>query len=372
MKRFFTLLIAMILALTLNTPANAIQTNPKVERIWNLTACKSKGELDCIESLSVVIKGKKITARQTKILPTKGKTETGTPITGGNSYWTFPGYSSDVMIEARLESPKNVLWVQPNGEKFRASSLRVYLNGWPLRVDHEFTIKVRTSWIIPTDVQLHADDSDWSVKKIDGGRIWTIKGKRSPISFYSNDWVNKLERSAKADMEQVRWGFLVHHAAPNGNGGYFDDRCASEGFSVEAHNAPGAGKPMWDEGSETLYFNISSPPRNSKGKTIQGKFKIWMSTSYVRCMWPKSTLGFAKQLTVQVLSKDGKEQVVDAWSLVDTGEFHVEINNFNYGNTTIKIKPLRISINCKASNSEEIQVVTDVSPVCPQGFEPAF
>lgn len=367
MKKMVATLVLLVTALGISTSASAAKTDPAKELVWFLTQCKSKTELDCVESTVVWIKGKKIFGRQVGTTSVSGDNGNGTKLTGARSRWSFAGIPGTSELEARLESPKHVIFRSENGDAFRGSSLRVYFSGAMLSTKYKYEVRVRTSWIVPTDVQLHTDEGNWSRKVIKGGSVWTVEGTPSVIFGYSgSDWSDKIRTNARAEWRDVRWGFLVHHAAPGGKGGYFDDQCAAEGFSVEGHNAPGAGKPWWSEGDETLYFNIMAATRDIAGKSVRGKFKLWMNTEYVQCMWPGSTLGMAKTLSVSVVNKDGREQVVNSWSLVDTGMFKIEVNGFNYGDTTIRIKPLKIARTCEAEDGSTQEVV-GIDPTCPEG-----
>jgi hypothetical protein len=368
LKKLITILVALLMAVTLNpVVATAVKTDPKKQEIWNLTQCKTKTELDCVESAAIWVKGKKVVGRQVSIQRTSFKTDLGNRVSGGLGIWSFPGVPGTSRLEARLESPRQVGWIEPDGRKIRLSSLRVYFLDGVVRRDYQIEVSVRTSWMKPMDVQLHTDDSTWSRKAIKGGDRWSVKGKPSKISGYSEiNWQKKINSGAKADWDDVRWGFLVHHAAPFGEGGYFGDRCAESGFSAEAHNAPGAGQPWWDEEAETLFFNIQAAVKDTRGRPVSGKFKLWMDTKYVQCMWPGSTLGMAKTLSVSVVNKDGEEQAVNSWSLVDTGMFRIEVNGFSYGDTTIRIKPLRIARVCEAADGTTQEVV-GIDPQCPEG-----
>ncbi len=370
MKKFVTALIALFIAASFSPlTASAAKTDPTKEQIWNITQCKSKTELDCVESAVMWVKGKRVAGRQLSVERTSYRTQNGTRVTGGLGIWSFPGLAGTSKLEARLESPRNVMEITGDGRKIRASSLRVYFDGVALRSNNQIEVTVRTSWMKPMDVQLHADNATWSRKAIKGGDRWSVRGKPSQISGYSEvNWQKKINSGAKADWDDVRWGFLVHHAAPFGEGGYFGDRCAESGFSAEAHNAPGAGQPFWDEEAETLYFNIQAAVKDTRGRPVSGKFKLWMDTKYVQCMWPGSTLGMAKTLAVTVVNKDGEEQVVNSWSLVDTGMFRIEVNGFSYGDTTIRIKPLRIARVCEAADGTTQEVV-GIDPQCPEGTE---
>lgn len=369
MKKFAAFITCLIALTFLDLPSHAIKTNPEQQRIWNLTACKSKSELDCVHSVSIWMNGKKVNGRQVSINQTNYRNEFGTPVTGGLGVWAFPGLAGTSTLEARLESPKHIIWIDPSGEKMRGSSLRVYLDGAATKGKRKIEVSVRTSWIVPMDVQLHADESDWSRTKYRAGHIWRVEGVPSKISGYNGgNWLELARSGKKADWDAVRWGFLIHHAAPAGKGGYFGDKCSEAGFSVEAHNAPGAGMPMWDEYAETLRFNILAAVYDRRGKKVEGKFKLWMSTAYVQCMWPGSTLGMAKTLSVSVVNQDGEDQAVNSWSLVDTGMFRIEVNGFDYGDTSIKIKPLRISRICQSPDGTQSEVI-GLDPKCPEGTD---
>ncbi len=369
-KKFIVVLALFSLTIAGSaTPALAAKTDPDLQQVWNLTACRTAAELDCVESVAIWLKGKRVVGRQVGVQKTNFRNEFDTPITGGIGEWTFRGLAGTSTLEARLESPKHILWIDPDGKEMRASSLRVYLNGAALASQRKIEVRVRTSWIVPMDVQLHTDDSDWSRSNYRGGHVWRVVGLPSKISgYHGGNWQDKARNGVKADWDLVRWGFLVHHAAPFGGGGYFGDRCAEAGFTVEAHNAPGAGMPLWNESSETLFFNISAATKNRQGRPVVGKFKLWMPTRYVQCMWPGSTLGMAKRLSISVVNHEGVEQVVQSWSLVDTGMFRIEVNGFDYGDTTIRIKPLRITIYCKYPDSR-IEELTGIDPQCQPGSE---
>lgn len=298
----------------------------------NLQMCESAGELDCIESFSLI-------SPTSSALVYQGYRSLGEFADAkGNQHFrgveVFSLGGEEVRVWVELQSPKMVIGTLPDGKKHVGSSMRTYVQA-PKMFENRFEIKIRTSWLKPQDIQLHAVEADYDVQKINGGTRWVFSGKQQSISYYSDNWDEKMRTGAKADSDSYRLDFLVHHL---GNGGsYFDETCGDRGFTVESHNAPGAGMPFWDEGTKSLNFSIQSPHANSAGVPVVGYFRLWMPEAYLDCKWPQNSLSAAATLQVFVQNEDGSYQTATTVVGRFKDMIRIEAHGFHYSAPTIKV-----------------------------------
>jgi hypothetical protein len=298
----------------------------------NLEMCESASELDCIESFSLV-------SPTSSNLVHKGFRSFGVSV-DENGNQKFDGVEifdldgQEISVWVELQSPKMVIYKGPDGKKNVGSSMRTYIQA-PRMFDNRFEIKIRTSWLRPQDIQLHAVEAEYDIQKIAGGTRWTFSGKQQTISYYNSNWSAKMRKGANADNDSHRLDFLVHHLGKGGS--YFDETCGDKGFTVESHNAPGAGMPFWDDATKSLNFSIESPHANSLGEPVVGYFRLWMPEAYLDCKWPKNSLSAAATIQVFVENEDGTYQTATTVVGRFKGMIRIEAHGFHYSAPTIKV-----------------------------------
>ena len=330
------LIISLALSLTLVAPlwpAMASESGPDItkQEIVNLQVCKTTAELNCIEDFRL-LEPTPTSLNRLGYKPQDPRVDAnGNVHNNGVEQYEFDGTRVDLWVE--LQSPQMVIY-QLDGKPMRGSSLRTYIQA-PYLPDHRFEVVIRTSWLKPQDIQLHAIEADYKIEKIAGGTRWTFSGRQQTLSSYNSDFREKLAADAVADYDLHRLDFLVHHLGKGGS--YFDETCGEEGFTVESHNAPGAGMPFWDEGSRSLNFSILSPHANSKGVPIVGYFRLWMPESYLNCKWPTNSLTSAASIQVMIQNEDGSYQVASTVVGRKNGMIRVEATGFHYSAPTIKL-----------------------------------
>lgn len=336
-------------------PAVAVQPDLDTTKPMtvNLQICTSDTQLDCIESFSILEPESK-TLSHIGFRSSDIRTDAnGNVHHGGVEVFDYQGQEISIAVE--LQSPKMVIGVRPDGSKHVGSSLRTYISAPELK-DHRFEIRIRTSWLKPQDIQLHAVEADYEIQKIPGGTRWVFSGRQQSISYYNGDWDEKMKSDAKADFTSHRLHFLVHHLGKGGS--YFDETCGDKGFTVESHNAPGAGMPFWDQSSRSLNFAIQSPHADALGKPVVGYFRLWMPESYLNCKWPQNSLSSAASIQVFVQNEDGSYQTATTVVGRFKGMIRIEAHGFHYSAPTIQVvaasKPVTKSISSFAKNSSKI------------------
>jgi hypothetical protein len=218
----------------------------------------------------------------------------------------------------------------------------------------------------PQDIQLHAVDAALEDEKIPGGRLWTFIGKQQKIHSYAWESLKeKIESHANADFEHHRISFLLHHLGKTSLTSYFDVTCGDRGYTVESHNAPGAGMPFWNEGTKSLEFNIQSAHADKEGRPVVGYFRLWMPESYLDCKWPSNTLTRAAEIQVLIANEDGSFQVASTIVGKKDGMIRVEATGFHYSSPTVilrakpAIKSLSISswgASVKVNSKQGLQI----------------
>jgi hypothetical protein len=365
---------------------------------YHLVPCLTATELDCVESFGFINKaGEYVSAKSTIDAPSSGMGQNDNPINFQQSHWTaqVDGQLATADLDVPLQSPKYVIFKNPDGSPHYGASLRPWINSPDLLNTHvRFTI--RTSFLIPQNVQLVAEDSDFSQTKIPGGNLWMFEGRGTPVSNYTTDWqaANKRDFSAPADVDSSTLHFIIHHGDPDLTRGYWPAQCGDKGYTVQAFNSNSAGSPFWNSQNQSLDFAIQSPHTKASGAANLGFFKLWTTDEFIDCKWPGNTLSGAAKIEVHVVSEDGVTQVSTNQVSHKDGKIFVFASGFHYSSPTIKlvavndsavtpttpvktpvatplttpkpIKPATKTIKCQKGKT--VKKVTAVAPKCPKGF----
>jgi hypothetical protein len=106
---------------------------------------------------------------------------------------------------------------------------------------------------------------------------------------------------------------------------------------AQAFNAPGAGSPEWDRGSQSLLFNIGAPHLDSQGNPNVGFFRLWLPEAFAECQWPDNTLVDAPELVGTIYNEDGSVQDADITVTKQNGMIYLDAKNFHYSAPTFQI-----------------------------------
>jgi hypothetical protein len=355
--------------------SNSFSKSPTQEAVYFLGACNSNTELDCIASFGVLeqIDGQEVFTPgvQTSYDASERSEDTnGNQVLGSNSVWQVNSAQGVInySLMATLESPRHFWSRSLNG---RAGAFRVFVDGDNLTA--KVQLQIRTSWLKPLNLAMYASDADWSQRKIAGGNLWTFSGVSTKTSTYFGDWSKKLKEKAPADADGIALVFLIDHAGKPGES-YYDPACSDKGFTAEASNASAAGQPSWNPQTRSLEFNISAPHTDTKGNLNKGFFKLWVSSSYMKCKWPESGLEKAPSFTVNVYNEDGTKQTATKVVSFRKGQLFVAAYNFHYSAPTVRIKAAKASkksrITCVSrSDSSLIKQLKGKRAKCPKGFK---
>lgn len=340
-----------------------------------LVSCQSEAELDCVESFGFIDSAGKY-APGTLLQTVEGKTfidQNGNSVTSAQTIWqgTVDGKTKSMSLEAPLQSPNYILFKAPDGNIHYGASLRPWVDG-PDLLNTKIRFVVRTSYLKPQNVQLVADEANFSQKVLKEGNAWTFEGKGTQVSAYTTDVQKKSQDwSAQADMDTTTLHFIIHHADADLTKGYWPAPCANAGYSVQAFNSNSAGEPHWNASAQSLEFAVPSPHLMASGKANTGFFKLWTTDSYMNCQWKGNNLANANGITVSIVDEDGGTQTATSQVLHANGRLYVEATGFHYSSPKIKIKATtgKSTIICVNKKSPKLtKAVTAVKPVCPTGY----
>lgn len=383
MKKFA--IAALLVGLVAGVSAPPAIADPSVVDVTKpmigvLKQCKTASELDCVESLSYLDADGTPHPMQAGAYEGEGLSVGQNETVVENGQQRYSSGSKTAAVRAELESPAHVLGPSVNGSTPQlGSALRVWVQD--LRPDDRtiYTVKVRTSWLKPEDVQLLVNDAGFDHVNIPGGQRWTLTGSQQTVGGYNSDWDAKMKAEAPSDWESQRLVFFLHHAGVDSQHSYFDPRCASKGYPVRSFNAPGAGLPFWNPATQSLDFGITSPHADPRGVPYVGHFRLWVPTAYIDCMYP--TNGITNSLKISVIVEDstGEQQVADTVVKNDGTTITVVADNFHYSSPIIKIKgsgaakAVTGSVSdaktfCKPKSGHGKSVLVAIGKKCPKGY----
>lgn len=343
---------------------------------YHLIPCASATELDCVESFGFINKAGGYVAAKSELGPSNTYTDqNGNKVLNQSSQWSaeVDGILASVGLDVPLQAPKYVIFKNPDGTVHYGASLRPMVMSNDL-LNTNVRFEIRTSYLIPQNVQLVAEDSDFSQTKIAGGNLWMFQGKGTAVSAYAN-FVPGEDFSRKADFDLTTLHFIIHHGDRDLSRGYWPAVCGDKGYTVQAFNSNSAGSPSWNNQSKSLNFAIESPHSKASGASNLGFFKLWTSDAYVNCKWPGNDLTGNAKLEVRIISEDGTAQTSTNQVTHTNGKIFVSASGFHYSAPTIKLvnattlasNPSIKTIKCLKGKS--IKLVSGKAPKCPTGYK---
>ena len=386
-KRLFSIVLIALLGIAQSQPvamsADAKPTLPlTTPGTFNFGICQSPTATECIVSVGVVEEsGKLIPGTHIEdISSPEFKEGTNTKL-DGNSFWMINNGKENqkVAIKAEIDTPAHILYGTNTG-----AALRVFVED-AANVTVKMRIVIRTSWLKPQNVQLVAENADFSQKKLTNGNEWTFEGSKTEVFNYM-DWAaaSKTNFMAKADSVSTSLRFFIHHVGADNNSSFFPIDCADKGYTVQAWNSEAAGTPYWDKASDSLNFGVIAPHLKVNGEQNTGFFTLWAPEEFIKCRWPESTLIGAAKVTVEVLNPDGTQQVAVTSVRQANKTLYFSASGFHYSSPTIRVKaeksaatptpsatPTTVvkkrTITCTKGKSSK--KVTAVNPKCPSGWK---
>jgi hypothetical protein len=376
MKRFLATFFVAVLSLNIVHPiassADAKSTLPlTTPGTFSFGICSSATETECIVSVGVVqANGTYLSAKHIEDFTYPESVVGANVVINGRSMWLINNGKEEqkVGINAVIETPAHFIYGSKTG-----AALRVFIENAD-KILVKLRIVVRTSWLKPQNVQLVANQADFSQKKLAIGDEWTFEGSNIQYSDYSN-WqtAEKTNYMAKADIEVTSLHFIIHHVGADINSSYFPVECADKGYTVQSWNAPSAGTPFWDKASDSLNFGVLAPHLKVNGEQNTGFFTLWAPEEFITCRWPENTLIGAAKIKVEVLNPDGTQQIAVTSVRQANKTLYFSASGFHYSAPTIRVSAVKApvvvkkTITCvKGSASKK---VTAVNAKCPSGWK---
>ena len=392
MKKTFRVaaVVSLVTALTGISPAwaDALNKDFSGSDEYHLVVCASATELDCVQSLEFKDKkGSYVEAKATTTPLVEFSGQNGNRIHQQFTYWTanVDGSVKTARLDVPLQSPKYVIFMNADGSPHYGSSLRPFITA-PDLVNTHVRLKIRTSFLIPQNVQLGAEESDFSQTKIAGGNLWMLEGKGTAISAYTSNY-QAPERSsfaAQADVDSSDLHFNIHHGDKDLSRGFWPAVCGDKGYTVQAGNAVAGGSPSWNSQTKSLDFQVFAPHTKASGEPNLGFFKLWTTDAYVNCKWPGNNLTSASKLEVRIISEDGVTQTSTNMVTHKDGKIFVSALGFHYSTPTISVVPVSESPGTDNSSKpiakttkktitcikgKTTKKVTGTAPKCPAGYK---
>ena len=380
-KRLFSIVLIALFGIAQSQPvamsADAKPTLPlTTPGTFNFGICQSPSATECIVSVGVVdADGKLIPGTHVEEL-TFPEYKEGTNIKlPGISRWEIKNETTTQVIgvTAEIDTPAHILYGTNTG-----AALRVFVDN-PANVTAKVRIVIRTSWLKPQNVQLVAENADFSQKKLTNGNEWTFEGSKTQVFNYL-DWAaaEKTNFMGKADSEMTSLRFFIHHVGADNNSSFFPIDCADKGYTVQAWNSEAAGTPYWDKATDSLNFGVVAPHLKLNGEENVGFFTLWAPEEFIKCRWPENTLIGAAKVTVEVLNPDGSQQVAVTSVRQANKTLYFSASGFHYSSPTIRVKaqnpaptvkPTAVKTTITCIKGKSSKKVTAVNPQCPSGWK---
>lgn len=387
MKRALSIFLTSALVATLlSTSATAVDSKPTLPvttpGTFALGICKTEVATDCIVSVSSLTKnGATVPGKHIEDVTFPEIQDGPNTRIDGISIWQIQGETSTERVQLRvdLETPARVIFQTQTG-----SALRVLVEN-ATQISTTVKIVVRTSWLKPQNVQLVAENSDFSERKVANSREWTFIGSRTTVST-NFDWMAAAKNNFmdKADVDTAALHFYIHHVGLSDNASYFPIACADKGYTVQAWNSSAAGTPYWDKETSSLNFGVQAPHVKASGDQNKGFFTLWAPEEFIKCRWPENTLIGAARITVEVLNPDGTQQIALTSVKQANKTLYFSASGFHYSSPTIRVAAQKVvatptaskaaapvvkktSITCMKGKSSK--KVTAVKPQCPTGWK---
>jgi hypothetical protein len=413
-----------------NDVLNRIAIDPSIPRKSALVKCISVQQLDCVERVSVEHPDGSVedaTFVNTRLVDFPD--ENGQKVQYGDLLFDFRnekrnGSIKRLRLSTHVISPSGTFngkkagayWIMLQreilpGETPQQSKTGKCSENTPLEcanypaldTNDVFHVYLRTSWLSPVSASGAAKKFNIDYRKISGGYQWKLSGAEFLQPMFSD--TSKLVESVKPGNENMipdRFNptlyFALDHGGKDLSDSYWDPSCMDKGFTRTMWNAPLAGQLFWDNGTQTLNFNMYAPHSDPFGKDYLGVFRTRFQKAWLDCRFPENNLSTATEITVQVINENGTPQVATTAVSMKDGIIDISASGFHFSSPKIVAKKAinsgistisnqnlkddwtevtpatlptivqkKSSITCvKGKTSRKI---TAVKPVCPAGYK---
>jgi hypothetical protein len=387
MKRFLATLLIATLSLSIAQPiAHSADPKPTLPLTtpgtFTFGICASATATECIVSVGVLQEnGTLVPGKHIEDL-TSPQVKNGENVKiPGSSMWEINNGTElqKISVTAEIDTPAHILLGTNTG-----AALRVFADN-AASISVRLRIVVRTSWLKPQNVQLVAEEANFTQKKLTNANEWTFEGSKTQVFNYAN-WQEAAKTNflAKADTEMTSLRFFIHHVGIDNNSSFFPIECADKGYTVQAWNSEAAGTPFWDKASESLNFGVIAPHLKVNGEQNTGFFTLWAPEEFITCRWPENTLIGAAKITVEVLNPDGTQQIAVTSVKQANKTLYFSAAGFHYSSPTIRVSAVKAPVEVKPVATKPTVVlkkaiicikgkaskkVTAVNPKCPSGWK---
>jgi hypothetical protein len=205
----------------------------------------------------------------------------------------------------------------------------------PLPENDRVEISFRASWVRVLNVAVRGQDLVFDSRRIPGGTLFTMSARQDLLPRLNPvDGVPLEEWTTDAWVASLN--FIIDHAGASSFDSAYDPRCAYAGAPVAGHNAPVAGRPWWNNRTNSLDFAIIAPHRGPDGEVYRGYFQAQIPMSWLRCESGRKDLR-ANSFTIRVLTEDGEEQVATSALTVRNRTLFVQAFGFHYSSPTVQL-----------------------------------
>ena len=351
--------------------------------IAGLSSCLTSIQLDCLESVTIVLKdGKRLVANQVSVDNQAEKDEQEQVIESGVSTWEYintSGVSNSFILKSKLTTPAYLISgsndsvgvntkseSEAEGESDTESEAagesetestttedirsdtRVYepslsvtaifsggsgsSSSKKLLNDERLEIVIRTSWLQIEEVFLPGKDSEIEIEKTTQGQRITLRGSVDLIIIFEKRKNLITQVVTETPVTKENFEFLILH--PKSNTG--EKQCFEDGYMVSATNGWSLS-PATEIQDYTLKFSASGYPIKPDKSANRGYAKVRTSLSWLACKYPGNDFIFATDFTAKVYSAEGglKLQNTSASAIVKDGFLEVRVDEFLFAKTEI-------------------------------------
>lgn len=388
-----TLLISFIFTvLSVSVAVSEERTRVEIDKpmIAGLSNCSTASQLDCIESVTVLTRdGKRLVATQTSVNNEVEKDQQQQVVETGVTNWEYvnaAGVTSSFILDSNLTTPSYVISgsndtvevisnadSESEGEESEEKSTTEIINSdtryfepslsisatfaggnklfasKKLLLGERLEVVVRTSWLEIEEVFLPGKDSEVAIERTSQGKRITLRG--------SEDLIYSLQKSTnrltgvvtESIVTRENFDFQILHPKSNSE----QKQCFQSGYKVSATN--GSSLSLFDEIQEnSLTFLALGYPFKPDKLANKGYAKIRASLTWLSCKFSGNDIFYAKDFTTKVYSNDGaaKLQNVPATSLVKDGFLEIQVDEFLFAKTQIKVIADASSIAAQKAKAE--------------------
>ncbi len=378
--------------------------------IAGLSKCLTANQLDCIESVNVLLRdGKRLVANQVSVSNQADKDDQQQEIESGESSWEYTntsGVSKLFVLSSKLTTPPYV--VIPGNYSTEAAtksdseavdedateseavdegateseavdesdtesttpevtkanldflepnlSISVNFSGDNGSITSKnflngerLEIVIRTSWLEVEEVFLPGKDSEIEIEKTAKGKRITVRGSEDTI--YSGEKRKNPLTGALTETIVMResFEFLILHPKSNTD----EKQCFQDGYKITSTN--GSSLSLASEVQDySLTFYASGYPLKTDKSANKGYAKVRASLAWLSCKFPGNDFTFAKDFTVKVYSIDRGEKLqnIPASAIVKDGFLEVKADDFLFATTEIRVVTDAAAITSQKAKAE--------------------